>query len=136
MHKVLSKATGHVDHTLDNDGNYLVCLRQTSETISKHPTRFKLSIDYGFDDEYYEKLSREQNFDVLNMEVHKLNDLMMMTLNEADYQKHKEVDFHEETERMDTAALWWPMLQIGILVITGVCQVQHLKGFFKRHKLI
>lgn len=41
----------------------------------------------------------------------------------ADYQKHKEVDYHEETEGMNTAALWWPMLQIAILVLTGVFQV-------------
>jgi len=59
-----------------------------------------------------------------------------MTLNEADYQKHKEVDHHAETESMNVATLWWPMLQIGILVITAVCQVQHLKGFFKANKFI
>jgi len=70
------------------------------------------------------------------MEVHKLNDMMSMTLDEADFQKHKEVDFHKETEKMDNAALWWPMLQIGILVLTGIFQVQHLKRFFKAHKLI
>jgi hypothetical protein len=45
-------------------------------------------------------------------QVHKLNDMMTMTLNEADYQKHKEVEYHTQTERMNMAALWWPMAQV------------------------
>jgi hypothetical protein len=66
--------------------------------------------------------------------------MMTMTLNEADYQKHKvytyvyiyvsiymyicicnhiyinmntqEVEYHTLTERMNIAALWWPMAQV------------------------
>ena len=138
-----------------------MCVSKSTEAHKKDPTRFKLIINYGYDEEYYEKLSKEQNYDGiittisiliifvlsftnlititiigLNMEVHKLNDMMSMTLDEADFQKHKEVDFHKETEKMDNAALWWPLLQIGILVCTGIFQVQHLKRFFKQHKLI
>ena len=113
-----------------------MCVSKSTEAHKKDPTRFKLMINYGYDEEYYDKLSKDQNYDGLNMEVHKLNDMMSMTLDEADFQKHKEVDFHKETEKMDNAALWWPMVQIGILVLTGIFQVQHLKRFFKTHKLI
>jgi len=126
-------------------------------------SRFKLAINYGYDGEYYEKLSNEQHFDQINMEVHRLNgicdtsvtnyyknssnvllnkmyicisDQMTMILNEADFQKHKEIHYHMQTERMNSAALWWPMVQIGILVATGILQVQNLKTFFKNNKLI
>ena len=99
-------------------------------------SRFKLEIRYGYDSEYYEKLSKEQHFDQVNMEVHRLNDEMTMILNEADYQKHKEITYHMQTERMNSAALWWPMVQIGILIATGILQVQNLKRFFKSNKLI
>lgn len=158
-HKTLSDPVGHVDFTADNDGYYSICVEQSKTLKTDHPTRLKLSINYGYDNEYYEKLLKEHNFDAVNMEVHKLNDMMTMTLNEADFQKHKEVDYHSETEKMDNATLWWPMLQIGILVMTGIFQVrfltnisptllyfihcwfcvlkvQHLKSFFKSNKLI
>ena len=46
-----------------------------------------MSISYGYDSEYYIKLAKQHDFDVLNIEIHKLNDIMTMTLNEADYQK-------------------------------------------------
>ena len=51
----------------------------------------KLVINYGYDSEYYEKLAKKEHFEAINMEVHKLNDMMTFILNEADYQKHKEV---------------------------------------------
>lgn len=93
MEKTLTEAVGHVDFVADNDGFFSICVVQNAESVENegHPVRFKLSINYGYDNEYYEKLGKEQNFDMLNLEVHKLNDLMTMTLNEADYQKHKEV---------------------------------------------
>lgn len=132
--KKLVDAIGHVEFIADNSGFYSICMSQ-SESY-EHPSRVKLTINYGYDSEYYEELSKKHGFDAVKMEIHKLNDMMTMTLNEADYQKHKEVEYHAETEEMDSAALWWPMLQIGILAITGIFQVQYLKFFFKSNKLI
>jgi len=134
MKRQFDTATGHIDFITDASGYFTYCLKQVkSDDVS---TRFKLLVSYGFDDEYYEKLSEEQKIDVVNTETHKINDLLLMTINEADYQKHKEVKYHTQTERMNRTVLWWPMLQIGILVITGIFQVQHLKNFFKNNKLI
>lgn len=110
--KTVSEPVGHLDFVTDNDGYYSICLKKSDQTKALLPLRVKLSINYGYDSEYYEKLMRDQKFDSINMEVHKLNDLMIMTLNEADYQKHKEVDYHFQTEQMDTATLWWPVLQV------------------------
>jgi hypothetical protein len=39
-------------------------------------------------------------------------------LNEADYQKHKEIDYHEQTVSMNQAAMWFPMIQVSENVIT------------------
>ena len=109
------KPIGHVDFITEHDGFYSVCLHQKEfdqNEVLLPPTRLKLSVNYGYDAEYYEKLSKKENFELINMEVHKLNDMMTMTLNEADYQKHKEIDYHTLTERMNVAALWWPMVQV------------------------
>ncbi len=111
MHKVLTDPKGHVDFTADNDGSYCYCVMQSAQ-YQQIPARFSLSVKYGFDDEHYEKLIKEHNFDAVNLEVHRLNDLLTMTLNEADFQKHKEVEYHSETEKMNNAALWWPVAQV------------------------
>lgn len=115
MTKQFIKPIGHIDFTTDNDGIYSICLKKTEHDKSDAkavPTRIKMSVNYGHDAEYYEKLNKKENFEIINMEVLKLNDMMTMTLNEADYQKHKEVEYHILTERMNIAALWWPMVQV------------------------
>ena len=124
MHKVLSDAVGHIDFTTDNSGFYSYCLKHFQR--EDHPTRFKVNIFYGYDSEYYENLSKEQKFDAVNMEVHKLNDMLTMTINEADYQKHKEVDYHLQTERMNSAALWWPMVQVSLNIISIIITFNYL----------
>ena len=119
MIKEFVKPIGHVDFITANDGVYSICMNQLEfdkKDQLLQPTRVKLSVNYGFDSEYYEKLSKKEHFEAINMEVHKLNDMMTMTLNEADYQKHKEVDYHTLTERMNIAALWWPMAQVWLKV--------------------
>jgi len=114
MHKILSDSRGHIDFTADNDGMFSYCLVQSSQ-YQKIPVKFSMSISYGFDSEHYEKLIKEHNFDSVNLQVHKLNDLLTMTLNEADFQKHKEVEYHEQTEMINNTALWWPVVQVSCL---------------------
>jgi hypothetical protein len=113
---VIKDKEGHQVLVTDNDGYYSVCMSQVSQAElvrEQYPVRVKLLVTYGHDSEYYQKLAEEEKFDAINLEVHKLNDMMQMTLNEADYQKHKEVEYHEQTEQMDTATLWWPVVQVG-----------------------
>jgi hypothetical protein len=38
--------------------------------------RLELSIDFGHDAEYYEKLSKDQSFEPINLEMRKINDDM------------------------------------------------------------
>jgi hypothetical protein len=116
MHKILSESKGHVDFMADTDGVYTYCLSQSGQYQSI-PARFSVNLNYGFDAEHYEKLVKDHNFDEINLQVHKLNDLLTMTLNEADFQKHKEVEYHEQTEIMNNAALWWPVAQVDIIYL-------------------
>ena len=49
--------------------------------------------------------------------------------------KEREVKFHKKAERVNLAAIWWPILQIAILVLTATFQVHNLKGFFQSKHL-
>jgi hypothetical protein len=96
----------------------------------------QLTITYGHDNDYYEKIGKQEDYDPMNIEVHRLNDQIRLALNEAAYQKRQELAYHIETERINTSLVWWPMLQIVILLIAGFFQVDLLKRFFKSNKLI
>ena len=114
-HQVLDTAKGEIEYTTDNDGFFCYCVHQISSDVNQ-PTRLRLRLKYGFDNNHYAKLVKEKNFDAVNLEVHKLNDFLTMTLNEADFQKHKEVEYHAQTEKMNNAALWWPIVQVFIFI--------------------
>jgi hypothetical protein len=93
--------------------------------------RVALEIERGHGQKYYAEMASEHKMDRLQVEVVKLNDELAEILNEADYMKEKEVRFHRKAERVNVAAVWWPVLQIGILVLTAVLQVQSLKKYFQ-----
>lgn len=114
MHQLITGNSGHIDFQAENDGTYAYCLSQVSANSEKK-VKISITLTYGFDSEHYEKLVKTHNFDIVNLQVHKLNDLLTMTLNEADYQKHQEVEYHEDTEKMNLAALWWPVVQVRFI---------------------
>ena len=116
--------------------------------------RFELEVERGHGATYYSEMASENNMDKLQLEVVKLNDELAEILNEADYMKEKEVKFHKkvppsnfnprslrlvrpstQAERINLAAIWWPILQIAILALTATFQVQNLKGFFQSKHL-
>ncbi len=111
MNKVFKDSAGRVDYTADNDGVYSYCVQQAPGTQTD-PTRLELVTKIGYDSDHYEKLIKEHNFDTVNLQVHKLNDLLTLTLNEADFMKHKEAVYHEKTKKINNAALWWPVVQV------------------------
>jgi hypothetical protein len=100
------------------------------------PVVFSLSLALGHSDGYYEEMAGAEHMDRLQLEVVRLTDQLAQILDEADYMKEREVEFHEMTESMDRNAQWWPILQICILLLTGVLQAKHLKRFFQQQKML
>jgi len=141
MHEKLSNPAGSIEYVTDVDGYHVYCVSQPhnpGKPAEKQdvPARFKVLVYYGYGETHYQKIAKEQEFDAVNLDIRKLNDMLDLAINEADYQKYKELEYHDETETMNAATLWWPVAQIGILVLIGVFQVRHLKQFFKTNKLI
>ncbi len=125
FYKELEKHKGHIDFTTDKDGTYCYCLNQYGQS----PVPVSLTVNYGYSDEHYEVLAKEQYFDTISIEVHRLNDLLTMTLTEADYQKHKEVEYHKDNLNMNSTMLWWPLGQVStylMRVIVLICRLSIL----------
>ena len=112
LHKI-----GHIDFITDNDGPFALCVAAMGEKgeINASPVRLSLTISYGHDEEYYAKIAKEEAYDPMNMEVHKLSDQINFALNEAGYQREKEIKYHQETERINSSLIWWPMVQVFYL---------------------
>ena len=129
--KVVSDHKSELSMATGSEAAHDLCLKpQSSGKI-----RVNLEIERGHGQKYYAEMASENKMDRLQVEVVKLNDELAEILNEADYMKEKEVRFHRKAERINVAAVWWPVLQIGILVLTAVLQVQSLKNYFQAKNL-
>lgn len=147
MHiNLIKNSKNHIDFTSDVDGKYKFCLQNYQKQGSKNKKDDKneednislvqLKLYYGYDTEHYNKLVTDHKFDDINLHTHYLNDILTMTLNEADYQKHKEILYHKMKEKMNFSILFWPIFQIFILLFVGIYHVNYLKSFFKSNKFI
>jgi hypothetical protein len=67
--------------------------------------------------------------DIMSMERN-----VKMIINNADYAKEQEIDFHMASVNMNRATKYWPMIHITVLFIAGFTQANHIVSFFKeRH---
>lgn len=131
---VLDAHKGEASMATVSEANHDLCLRPVANSLSG-PFRVDLEVERGHGDAYYARMAADNKMDKLQVEVVKLNDELAEILNEADYMKEKEVKFHKKAERVNLAAIWWPILQIAILVLTAVAQVHNLKSFFQAKHL-
>ncbi len=133
MRKQLVERKGEIKYTTDNDGAYTFCVKQTHMKESDVPARLQVVVYFGYDIVHDKSsLSKEEHYDIVNRNLRVLNDMIDLTMTEADYQKEREMEHHSDTLAMNSAAIWWPVCQILMLVGIGFLQMQHLKDFFSR----
>lgn len=129
--RTIADHQGEVELTTKSDAVHHLCFK----TDSEKPVRLDFDINVGLSDRYYDELATKHHMDKLQVEVVKLNDELAVILAEADYMKEKEVKFHAKSERINLAAIWWPMLQLAILIFTALFSVNNLKTFFSSKNL-
>mmetsp|Transcript_26143 Transcript_26143/g.58580 ORF Transcript_26143/g.58580 Transcript_26143/m.58580 type:complete len:214 (-) Transcript_26143:180-821(-) len=130
----VAEKEGVLPMTSGSDARHNLCV--TPEGALNKPVVFSLYTRLGRSDSYYQEMAASEHLDRLQLEVVRLTDQLAQLLDEADYMKEREVEFHEMTETMNTNAQWWPILQITILLLTGVFQVKNLKRFFQKQKML
>jgi len=72
----------------------------------------------------------------LELEVRQLYDRSKGIINELEYQKEREVAFRNTSESTNARAAWFSVFQLVVIVISAFIQMQYLRVFFKKKKLI
>ncbi|KAG9128537.1 emp24p/erv25p- protein [Ceratobasidium sp. 392] len=67
--------------------------------------------------------------------IRELNHKLAEIRREQQYQREREADFRDLSEATNSRAVWYIVAQIGVLLVTCVWQLRHLKNFFEDHKL-
>jgi len=133
FNKEVTQSKGQLTMAISSDQHHSLCI---SDLKGHQPFMFSLTVQLGHPDSHYRELAAKEKMDRLQLEAVRLNDQIAQILSESDFIKVREMDFHDSTEAMERNAQWWPILQIFILLVTGVFQVKHLKTFFQERKLV
>ena len=79
---------------------------------------------------------KEDNLSELQLNVIKLSEQVAQVLKEQDFQRYREEGFRKVSEILNSRVLWWAAIQVITVVIVGVWQTTHMRGFFIKKKLV
>lgn len=146
--QMLIERAGNVTHRFEVDGTAAVCVRSSSAS-KERPLRFGLRVvkddsinllsasihraDAAVGDGT-SKVMRHLSF--MAMDIQRVGFAMKNVLAEADFAKERDTVFHKQTQEMDEATVFWPVVQVCVLLMTGFAQASHIVRFFKSRRIL
>jgi len=124
-----------------------VCIR-ASKASENHPMFFHVRVEELEEDvlDEFQKEKADQNrVPLLGVEHHwsfmetqldRIEHEMHTIIKEADFFRERDALYHQQTDDLHKATLFWPILHCCILVLTGFTQANHIISFFKQRRVI
>ena len=139
--KELDALSGKILHKVVEDGEVSICIR-ASTAGTKNPMRFALRVEEADDEEEDETqpgdpgLGVDHHLSFMETEMTRIERSMHHILSEANYAKERDSIFHKQSNDMHSASLFWPIMHVGIVLVTGFTQASHIVRFFKSRRII
>ncbi|KAI9619265.1 hypothetical protein KEM48_011350 [Puccinia striiformis f. sp. tritici PST-130] len=122
---------GKFTFTSHGAGEHSICLRTnyTGGWFSTPQVKMHLDISVGESvlDADYEK----EHVKDLAGRVKELNNRLQDIRREQQFQREREIQFRDLSEKTNHRAVWWSLVQIVVLFYMCVWQLRHLRGFFE-----
>ncbi len=124
-----------------------VCIR-TSMATPKRPMLFHIRVEEMEEDvldEFEQEKAAKNGVPLANAEHHwsfmetqldRIEHEMHNIIKEADFFRERDALYHQQTDDLHKATLFWPILHCCILVVTGFTQANHIISFFKQRRII
>lgn len=139
---LLSKSYGSegaFTFTSHTPGEHQICIHSNSTKwalFAGGKLRVHLDILVGEHTNDYSEIAAKDKLTELQLRVRQLLDQVQQIQKEQDYQRYREERFRQTSETTNSRVLWWSIAQTAVLVIAGMWQMRHLKGFFEAKKLV
>lgn len=138
--ELLEDTTGSVIHQFEVDGKGRICVASVRAS-PQSPRLFKFRIQSDSDEEPLKEEKSDMgdfsnHLTHLEMEIGRIEKAMHGVLKTADYLKEQDAVFHKQAQDMDSATMFWPIVQLCVLIMTGFTQARHIVEFFKQRRII
>jgi len=124
-----------------------VCIR-ASKATQQNPMLFHIRVeelDEDVLDEFEQQkadqngvplLGAEHHWSFMETQLDRIEHEMHTIIKEADFSRERDALYHQQTDDLHKATLFWPILHCCILVLTGITQANHIISFFKQRRII
>ncbi|KAI0313271.1 emp24/gp25L/p24 family/GOLD-domain-containing protein [Amylostereum chailletii] len=127
---------GRFTFTSHEAGDHSICLSTTySQAWSGTAEHIRLYLDIVVGSTKPDVEHDRGHIAELASKVRELNIKLEDVRREQQYQREREADFRDLSEATNSRAVWYSVAQIGVLVMTCVWQLRHLKRFFEDRKM-
>jgi hypothetical protein len=143
----LTKRQGTIEFlTGEEDGTVDICV-QSIVANRNSPSRIALNVTMVADDEVEENEAIEPESAKVDHEAAKtqmsrlerdlqtLNNRVRAILNNADFNKNQQGAFIDQSVSMHSAATYWPIIQVMIIIVTGITQSNHIIRYMRTHHI-
>lgn len=133
----LDSAEGSVEHAFEVDGRASICIKAGAATRD-NPMRFGLRVLKKRGDAKKLGSAKDVGGHLSHMEaeLQRIGDEMKAILKEADFSKERDAVFHRQTLSMHSATIFWPIVKVCVLLMTGFTQASHIVRFFQSRRII
>jgi len=137
VHERSYEPTSRFALTSSAGGEYQMCFRSSSSSWSQSLRwKMELVIHTGVEAQDYDDVAQREHLSQVEVGLRKLYDRASEIRQELDYQKTREAAFRDISESTNSRAVGWSVFQIVIVVGSAFWQMQYLKKFFRKRKLI
>lgn len=81
-------------------------------------------------------LGVEHHWSFMETQLDRIEHEMHTIIKEADFFRERDALYHQQTDDLHKATLFWPILHCGILILTGFTQANHIISFFKQKRIV
>jgi len=123
--------------TSHDGGTYKICFQTSSSAWFGGLTfKFKFDLETGSDANDYTNIAKKEHLNNVELEVRQLYDRSQGVIKELEYQKEREIAFRSTSESTNARAAWFSVFQLCVIIGSAFIQMQYLRLFFKKKKLI
>jgi hypothetical protein len=124
--KTRGPSDGRFTFTSHESGDHSLCI-STNYTSWFSSTHIKFYLDIVVGSTKPDIESDRSHIGELSSKLRDLNQKLEDVRREQQYQRERESDFRDLSESTNSKAVWYSVLQIGVLLATCTWQLRHLK---------
>jgi emp24/gp25L/p24 family/GOLD len=153
--QTIKTKTGQIEHTFEVDGTAIICLTThpaniVAADLKASHLRLAIHVERKEIADLLLQLENDNTTVIVNMdekktakhlsrmemELHRIQLSLKTILKEADFAKERDALAHKQVMSVHSASMFWPIVQVCVLIMTGFTQASHIVHFFKTRRII